>query len=62
MSKPSTKHVSATITSELHDFLNQYRWDERIDKFTDVIREALVEYAVARGYEGLESSVEADEA
>lgn len=46
MAKIAQKHVSASIPEDLYEALNDYRWDEKIDKFTDVIREALTTFAV----------------
>lgn len=46
MAKKSGVHVSATIPTELHEALQEYRWEQKIDKFTDVIRDALENFAV----------------
>lgn len=45
--KDSTKgvQVSATIPTELHDKLKDIRWDQRLEKMTDVFRKALDEFA-----------------
>ena len=37
--------VSATIPTEVHEALVEYRFDSRIDKMTDVIREAIIDFA-----------------
>lgn len=46
MAKKNGIHVSATIPVELHEVLQEYRWEQKIDKFTDVIRDALENFAV----------------
>lgn len=46
MAKKSGVHVSATIPTELHEVLQEYRWEQKIDKFTDVIRDALENFAI----------------
>lgn len=45
MAKTAQKHVSASIPVDLYETLNDYRWEQKIDKFTDVIREALTVFA-----------------
>ena len=52
--------VSATIPAEVHDALVEYRFDRRIDKMTDVIREAIIDFASREaGYVPAEADVEA---
>lgn len=46
MAKKNGIHVSATIPTELHTALQEYRWAQKIDRFTDVIRDALETFAV----------------
>ena len=52
--------VSATIPAEVHDALVEYRFDNRIDKMTDVIREAIIDFASREaGYVPADPGVEA---
>ena len=52
MARITGKHVSATIPVELHAILDEYRWENKVDKFTDVIRDALSVFAQDHlGYE-----------
>ena len=37
--------VSTTIPAEVHEALVEFRFDNRIDKMTDVIREAIIDFA-----------------
>ena len=37
--------VSTTIPTEVYDTLVEYRFDNRIDKMTVVIREAIIDFA-----------------
>lgn len=54
--KSTNKHVSVSIPVEVHDALQAYRWANQIDKFTDVLREALTDFAYREC--GLPESVE----
>lgn len=45
MAKAVGKQVSTTISPELYEAFQEARWEQKIDKFTDVIREALEMYA-----------------
>ena len=52
--------VSATIPTEVHEALVEYRFDSRIDKMTDVIREAIIDFASREaGYVPAAADVEA---
>ena len=52
--------VSATIPVEVHDALVEYRFDNRIDKMTDVIREAIIDFASREaGYAPADADAEA---
>ena len=52
--------VSTTIPAEVHEALVEYRFDSRIDKMTDVIREAIIDFASREaGYEPADADVEA---
>ena len=52
--------VSATIPTEVHDALVEYRFDNRIDKMTDVIREAIIDFASREaGYVPADADAEA---
>ena len=52
--------VSATIPTEVHDALVEFRFDNRIDKMTDVIREAIIDFASREaGYVSAEADAEA---
>lgn len=37
--------VSTTIPAEVHEALVEFRFGNRIDKMTDVIREAIIDFA-----------------
>ena len=52
--------VSATIPLEVHEALVEYRFDNRIDKMTDVIREAIIDFASREaGYVPADADAEA---
>ena len=52
--------VSATIPVEVHDALVEYRFENRIDKMTDVIREAIIDFASREaGYAPADADAEA---
>ena len=52
--------VSTTIPVEVHDALVEYRFDNRIDKMTDVIREAIIDFASREaGYAPADADAEA---
>ena len=52
--------VSTTIPVEVHEALVEYRFDNRIDKMTDVIREAIIDFASREaGYVPAEADAEA---
>ena len=52
--------VSTTIPTEVYNALVEYRFDNRIDKMTDVIREALIDFAFrAVGYVPADADAEA---
>ena len=52
--------VSTTIPIEVHEALVEYRFDNRIDKMTDVIREAIIDFASREaGYVPAEADAEA---
>ena len=52
--------VSTTIPTEVYDALVGYRFDNRIDKMTDVIREALIDFASSEaGYVPADADAEA---
>ena len=52
--------VSTTIPTEVHDALVEYRFDNRIDKMTDVIREAIIDFASREaGYVPADADAEA---
>ena len=52
--------VSTTIPVEVHDALVEYRFDNRIDKMTDVVREAIIDFASREaGYVPADADVEA---
>ena len=52
--------VSATIPTEVHDALVEFRFDNRIDKMTDVIREAIIDFASREaGYVPADADAEA---
>ena len=52
--------VSTTIPVEVHDALVEYRFDNRIDKMTDVIREAIIDFAFREaGYVPADADAEA---
>ena len=52
--------VSTTIPVEVHEALVEYRFDNRIDKMTDVIREAIIDFASREaGYAPADADVEA---
>lgn len=52
--------VYTTIPAEVHEALVEYRFDNRIDKLTDVIREAIIDFASREaGYVPAEADVEA---
>lgn len=39
------RQVATTISPDLHQRLDNYRWEQRIDKFSDLQRIALEEFA-----------------
>lgn len=43
--KVETKQVSALIELPLYEDLNEYRWAIRAERFSDVVKVALTEYA-----------------
>ena len=52
--------VSATIPVEVHEALVEFRFDNRIDKMTDVIREAIIDFASREtGYAPADADAEA---
>ena len=52
--------VSTTIPVEVHEALVEYRFDNRIDKMTDVIREAIIDFASREaGYAPADADAEA---
>ena len=52
--------VSTTIPAEVYDALVEYRFDNRIDKMTDVIREAIIDFASREaGYVPADADAEA---
>ena len=52
--------VSATIPTEVHEALVEYRFDNRIDKMTNVIREAIIDFASREaGYVPADTDAEA---
>ena len=52
--------VSTTIPVEVHDALVEYRFDNRIDKMTDVVREAIIDFASREaGYVPADADAEA---
>lgn len=53
-------NVSGTVTPELHEFLENHRWANRMSK-SDVINQALVEWGERHGFTQPESG-EAPEA
>lgn len=44
--KPETKQVSALIPLDLYSALDEHRWTIRAERFSDVVKVALEEYAV----------------
>jgi hypothetical protein len=44
--KAATKQVSALIELPLYDVLDEHRWSIRAERFSDVVKVALQEYAV----------------
>jgi len=44
-----TKQVSATISKELYGELSEIRWAVKADKFSDLVSQALVEFAAKHG-------------
>ena len=59
MAKTSVQ-VSTTIPTEVYDALVEYRFDNRIDKMTDVIREAIIDFASREaGYVPADADAEA---
>ena len=52
--------VSATIPLEVNEALVEYRFDNRIDKMTDVVREAIIDFASREaGYVPADADAEA---
>ena len=52
--------VSTTIPAEVHEALVEFRFVNRIDKMTDVIREAIIDFASREaGYVPADADVEA---
>ena len=52
--------VSTTIPTEVHDALVEFRFGNRIDKMTDVIREAIIDFASREaGYVPADADAEA---
>ena len=52
--------VSTTIPTEVHEALVEYRFDNRIDKMTAVIREAIIDFASREaGYVPADADAEA---
>ena len=52
--------VSTTIPAEVHEALVEFRFGNRIDKMTDVIREAIIDFASREaGYVPADADVEA---
>lgn len=50
MAKDKRINVSGTVTPALHEFLEEFRWSNRLTK-SDVVNAALVEWAKAKGFE-----------
>lgn len=44
--KTETKQVSALVELPLYDVLDEHRWSIRAERFSDVVKVALKEYAV----------------
>lgn len=42
-------NVSGTVTPELHEFIEEHRWSNRLSK-SDVINGALIEWGKAHGF------------
>lgn len=51
MTEKQTKRVqvATTVDAETHAALTAIRWDRKIDKFSDVVREAVEEYVAKHG-------------
>ena len=47
--KTETKQVSALIEKPLYDALWEHRWEAKADRFSDVVKLALSEYAENHG-------------
>ena len=52
-------NVSGTVTPELHEFLENHRWANRMSK-SDVINQALVEWGERHGFTQPESGEAAE--
>lgn len=46
---PKRINVSGTVTPELHEFIEEHRWTNRMSK-SDVINKALVDWGKANGF------------
>lgn len=49
-------HVSATITPATHAALQDIRWEQRIEKLTDVVALAIAEFVAKHGKVNSEAS------
>lgn len=47
---PKRINVSGTVTPELHEFIEEHRWSNRLSK-SDVVNGALVDWGKAHGFE-----------
>jgi hypothetical protein len=57
---PKRINVSGTVTPELHEFIENHRWTNRMSK-SDVINKALEDWGKANGFEQPETEPEATE-
>lgn len=52
-------NVSGTVTPELHEFLEEHRWTNRLSK-SDVVNAALVSWAEGKGFKQPEAASESE--